>query len=436
MSNTFVIKGGVSLNGSVTPIPNKNAILKIIPASLLTQEPVICKAFPETTDVISMLEIAQKLGVSISREGKDIKLTASTLTTSDVDDGLGNKIRASILFVGPLLTRLGRARIPLPGGCTLGKRSIASHIEAFTKAGVDISFSDNHVTFTSPIKKRTDPLDIWFTETSVTATENLLMYLSGVEAQTTLVNAACEPHVVQLCKFLVELGVSIEGIGSNKLIITGTSTFKGATFVPEPDFVDMGGFIVAAAITRGKIRVINGGHRHISGGLINVFLKFGIDLTVEGFDLLIDGTKDLEIDVLNSGFPMADQDMPKLNPGPWPAFPVDVLPVVVTLATRTKGRLLVNNWMYESGLRFVYNLKDLGALIDVLDPQKIIVHGPCKYVGGEVTTPDVIQGCKAVFLAALADDVTTTIHGVDILKRRYPDILSVYRSLGANIETD
>ena len=434
MSNSFVIKGGKPLNGTITPIPNKNAILKIIPASLLTEETVICKNFPATTDVTSMLDLAKRLGVLVEKEDNIIKITAKNITTSDLHEELGAKIRSSILFVGPLLARLGRARIPMPGGCTLGKRSISAHIEAFTKAGVDIASSENHVTFTSPIKKRQTDLDIWFTEPSVTATENLLMYLSAVEAQTTIINAACEPHVVQLCKFLVDLGVSIEGIGSNKLIVRGTSTFKGAVFTPEPDFVDIGGFIVAAAVTKGKIRVINGGQKHISGGLVNVFSKFGIGLTVEGYDLIIDGTNDLEIDLINSGFPMADQDMPKLNPGPWPAFPVDVLPVVVTLATKAKGRLLVNNWMYESGLRFIYNLKDMGALIDVLDGQKVIVHGPSTYIGGEVTTPDVIQGCKAVFLAALADDVTTTIHSVDILKRRYPDILSVYKSLGADIE--
>ncbi len=434
MSNSIKVLGGVALNGTVTPIPNKNAILKIIPASLLSQDQTFCKNFPDTTDVVKMLEIAQLLGAKITREGSDIKISSSNLTTSDIDDELGGKIRTSILFVGPLLNRFGSVKVPMPGGCTLGKRSIAAHLEVFTKAGVQIEYQESHVVFSTPSQKRTEPLTIWQTETSVTATENVVMYLAGLDVETTLINAACEPHVAQLCDFLVEMGASIQGIGSNKLTIQGSTNLKGATFIPEPDVVDIGGFIVAAALTKGHITVLGGAQSHITGGIVNVFSKFGIGLTNSDNDLVIDGTGDLEIDILNSGFPMADADMPKLNPGPWPNFPVDILPVVVTLACKTKGRLLINNWMYESGLQFVYNLKALGALIDVIDAQKVIVHGPAKFNSGEVTVPDVIQACKAVFLASLADDTEIIIHGTDILKRRYPDIFNVYRSLGAKIE--
>ncbi len=433
MSNSIIVNGGIALNGTVEPIPNKNAIIKVISASLLTKEPVFCKNFPDTTDVSKMLEMAALLGAKVEKNLPDVTITADNLTTFEVDHELGSLIRTSIVFVGPLLNRFKQAKIPLPGGCTLGKRSIAAHIEVFTKAGVSIEYHEDSVVFKAPAQPRTEPLTIWQTEPSVTATENLLMYLAGLDAKTTLINAACEPHVVQLSKLLVDMGATIEGIGSNKLVIHGSTNLKGATFIPEPDFVDIGGFIVAAAVTRGKITVLGGGETHISGGLVNIFSKFGIGLTVKGSDLLIDGTGDLEIDTINSGFPMADSDLPKLNPGPWPAFPVDVLPVVVTLASRTKGRLLINNWMYESGLRFVYNLKDMGATIDVLDSQKIIVHGPVKFHGGDVVVPEVIQACKAVFLASLCDKVETKIHGVDILKRRYPDIINVYSKLGADI---
>lgn len=434
MSNSVRVFGGNPLNGVVTPIPNKNAILKIIPAALLSEETTLCKNFPDTTDVEKMLEIAKRLGADIGRTGSDIKISSKNLFTSQIDEELGGKVRTSIMFVGPLLHRFGSVTVPMPGGCTLGKRSIAAHIEVFTKAGVQIEYGDSHVVFKQPKHERKEPLTIWQTETSVTATENVVMYLSSIEAKTTLINAACEPHVEQLCNFLVSMGAQIEGIGSNKLTIIGNKNLQGSTFVPQPDHVDIGGFIVAAAITRGKITVKDAAPIHISGGLINVFSKFGILIKPVGNDLYIDGTNDLEIDLINSGFPMADEDLPKLNPGPWPNFPVDILPVVVPLACRTKGRLLINNWMYESGLQFVYNLKALGALIDVIDGQKIIVHGPCKFKSGEVTVPDVIQACKAVFLASLADKTEITIHGTDILKRRYPDIFNVYKSLGAQIE--
>jgi UDP-N-acetylglucosamine 1-carboxyvinyltransferase len=434
MSNSIKVFGGNPLNGVVTPIPNKNAILKIIPAALLSEQTTICKNFPDTTDVEKMLEIAKRLGATVEKEGSDIKISSNNLQTSNIDEDLGGKVRTSIMFVGPLLHRFGHVKVPMPGGCTLGKRSIAAHIEVFTKAGVEIEYGDMHVTFKKPTNSRTEPLTIWQTETSVTATENIIMYLASLTAETTLINAACEPHVEQLCKFLVSMGADIQGIGSNKLTIKDNSNLRGTTFIPEPDHVDIGGFIVAAAITRGKITVKDAAPIHISGGLINVFSKFGILITTVGNDLHIDGTKDLEIDLINSGFPMADEDLPKLNPGPWPNFPVDVLPVVVPLACKTKGRLLINNWMYESGLQFVYNLKALGALIDVIDGQKIIVHGPSKFKSGEVTVPEVIQACKAVFLASLADNAEIIIHGTDILKRRYPDIFNVYRSLGAKIE--
>lgn len=434
MSNSVKVYGGVPLNGIVTPVPNKNAILKIIPASLLTTQTNICKNFPNTSDVTKMLEISELLGARVAKEGSDIYITADSLTTSKVPVDLGGTVRTSILFVAPLLHRFGEAIIPMPGGCTLGKRSIAAHIEVFTKAGVQITYDDTSVTFKSPSILRTEPLTIWQTETSVTATENIIMYLAGMEAETTLINAACEPHVAQLCTFLVNMGAKIEGIGSNKLTIFGTTSLKGATFLPEPDVVDIAGFIVAAALTKGKITVKNAGHPHIIGGIVNVFSKFGIKTNIIDNDLFIDGSATLEIDVLNSGFPLAGPNMPKLNPGPWPNFPVDILPVVVTLACKAKGALLVNNWMYETGLHFVDNLKALGANIDVLDSQKVIVRGPCKFKSGEVTVPDVIQACKAVFLAALADETEIVIHGTEILKRRYPDIFNVYRSLGAQIE--
>ncbi|MBU0649964.1 hypothetical protein KKG63_02050, partial [Patescibacteria group bacterium] len=193
--------------------------------------------------------------------------------------------------------------------------------------------------------------------------------------------------------------------------------------------------IVAAAVTKGKITIKNACLPVVVDGLVQCFEKFNIGIRRHEKDLEVDGNRELFIDSINSGFPLAGEDLPKLVPRPWPGFPIDVLPVMVTLACKTKGKLLIQNWMYETGLDFVGELNALGANIFVADPQRIVVNGPVNFRGGRVTSPSVIQACKAIFLASLADPVETIIVGADILKRRYPDIVDVYRTLGANVES-
>jgi len=230
------------------------------------------------------------------------------------------------------------------------------------------------------------------------------------------------------------MGAEIEGIGSNKVTLKGKKNLKNFEFFPEPDFVDIGGLIVATAVTKGKVRILNANIESVIGGMVQVFEKFNIEIIKDGNDLIVNGDKDLYIDKVNSGFAMAEDDLPKLVPRPWPGFPIDVLPVMVTLACKTKGQLLIQNWMYETGLDFVRELNALGGNIFVADPQRIIVKGPVSFSGGNITSPGVIQSCKALFIATLADNVESTITGVDILKRRYPDIFEVYTKLGAKLE--
>ncbi|PIR42475.1 hypothetical protein CO058_03640 [candidate division WWE3 bacterium CG_4_9_14_0_2_um_filter_35_11] len=433
MNGTVKIRGGRKLSGTVTPIPNKNAIVAAIPAAILTNETIVFHNVPKSTDVEKLLEMMKLLGADIDDSSYDnLKINCSKVESYKVDKTLGEKIRASIMFAGPLLARFGVAEIPVPGGCVLGARSISAHVDVFQKAGVKIEYMGNFVRFTAPSNVKKDYF-IWQTEASVTATENLAMYASGVENKFEIVDAACEPHVSQVLKLLSDMGADVKGIGSNKIVITGSKSLKSAEFTPEPDFVDIAGYIVAAAITRGEITIKGANKSDSIGGIVQWFEKFNISIKQDGDDLIVNGSSDLEIDIESSGFPLAGKGLPKLYPRPWPGFPVDVIPVMVTLACKLRGQLLISNWMYETGLDFARELNSIGADILVLDPQRIIVRGPINFKGGELVSPGVIQACKALFLASLCDDVETTIHGVDILKRRYPDIFETYKSLGADI---
>jgi UDP-N-acetylglucosamine 1-carboxyvinyltransferase len=431
MSDIVEITGGRRLSGQVEPIPNKNALVAVLPAAVLTNEPMVYHQVPKTSDVDKILKILELLGAKIKRNNGSVTIDAKGVSSWQVDKELGGQFRASLMFAGPLLARFGKAQIPLPGGCDLGMRSISAHVDAFVKAGIEVSCAQNEVQFTVP-KGLSKKRRVWQLEASVTGTENLLLFAAGSAGETEIIDAASEPHVTDLVHLLQKMGAAIDGVGSNRLVIKG-GDLRGAEFKPRPDFVDIAGYMVAAAITRGEIILKGANIPDIVDGLIDWFTLFGVGIKRQGDDLVVNGEKDLKIDLDNSGFPLAAPNLPKLAPRPWPGFPVDVIPVMAVLASRTKGRLLLQNWMYESGLEFVRELNNLGADIFISDPQRIIIRGAVKFKGGSVSPPQVIQAIKAVFLAGLCDPVVTRIHGVDILKRRYPDIFSTYRQLGAEI---
>src|SRR5258706_2924319 len=313
-------------------------------------------------------------------------------------------------------------------------RSIEAHTDVFSKAGVKIERRGNYVFFIAP-KKKENRYRVWQIEASVSATENLAMYGAGIKAEMEIIDAACEPPVTDLLNILKEMVAFVSGIGSNRLMIKGNNKLKGSWFKPRPDFGDIAGFIVAAAVTDGEIKIKEANIPDIVDGLVNWFEMFNIEIVRKGKDLIVRrGKGGLVTDVHKSGFPLASPSLPKLVPRPWPGFPVDVIPVMAVLASKSEGKLLLKNWMYESGFDFVRELNGLGSDIFLADPERMIINGPVKFTGGEVTPPVVIQAIKAVFLAALADAKMTTFHGINFLKRRYPNIVEVYRKLGAKIE--
>jgi UDP-N-acetylglucosamine 1-carboxyvinyltransferase len=428
------ITGGRKLEGAVTPIPNKNSLVAVLPAAILTDETVTYKNVPGTSDVTKILQILKLLGAEVNQgTGGEIKINCAGIKSHKIDQILGGQFRASLMFAGPLLARFGVAEIPLPGGCDLGMRSISAHLDSFKKAGVEFKYVDGFVKFTAP-KKPAKSYDIWQLEASVTASENLMMYAAGTGAEYVITDAACEPHVNELLRMLDDMGAEVYGIGSNKVTIKGNKKLKGAIYEPGPDFVDVAGLMVAAAVTDGKIRINGANVPEIVDGMINWFELFNVKIERDGGDLIVSRNGELVIDPVNSGVPLAAPGLPKLYPRPWPGFPVDAIPVMAVLASKTRGRLLLKNWMYESGFDFVRELNAMGADIFVSDPERVIVTGPVKFKGGVIVSPSVIQACNAIFIAALCDPVVTEIHGVDILRRRYPNVFETYTSLGAIIE--
>ncbi len=431
MKGTYQIIGGNKLNGTVTPIPNKNSLMGALPLAILAQKDFGILDLPDTSDVHGFIEIFKTINIDMIREGNISYFDSSRLDTYEILSDIGKTFRGSFSLAGPLLARFGKAKLWVPGGCKLGERSVSTHINGFKELGVEVKEQGSEVLLRMP-EKRCKRKMVWLTEASVTSTISIATFAAGMDGEIEIRNAACEPHVCDVLNVLCQMGANIEGIGSNHLKIMGTSNLKGVVFEATPDFVDVSGYCVAAGVSKGNIRIVNGNKGNVMFGITKWLSYFNLDVRCDGEDILVNGERDLEIQY--EKFPKASHDLPKLAVAPWPGFPVDVLPVMVTLATKSKGRLLFQNWMYESGFDFIRELVYMGAEIYMSDPQKIIVMEPqTLYKGGNVGSPGIIQGTKAIFLAALADPAKTILHGTDILKRRYPNILETYKKLGANI---
>ncbi len=427
------VTGGNKLTGTVTPIANKNSIVAALPASILVKGKTTYKNVPKSTDVDKILEILKELGAEVdNNDYNNLIIDCTNVNKWEVISPSSKKFRGSVMFAGPLLARFGKAKIPVPGGCVLGKRSLSAHFDVFKGCGVETEFDTDTVTFT--VKDHPKNVRIWQLEASVTATENFAMYAAGVDGTFELTDAACEPHVTELLTLLNNMGAKITGIGTNKIIIEGSENLKESSYKPGPDIIDIVGYVVAAALTKGNIILKDANVPEIVDGVIRHLSKFNIDIKRNGNDLEIDGKNPLKIDLVNSGMPLATDDLPKFSPRPWPGFPVDALPQIVALGCKLNGKILIQNWMYESGLEFSRELASMGGNVFICDPQRVIISGPAKLKSSEVYPPDVIQAIMALFLLALADPVETTINNAQFLLRRYPNIIEDYTSLGAKIE--
>ncbi|MGD2048365.1 MAG: UDP-N-acetylglucosamine 1-carboxyvinyltransferase [Chloroflexota bacterium] len=427
----LIIEGGHKLHGSITASGNKNAALKLLPACLLTDEPVILHNIPNIADVRTVLTILQDLGVEVSqlREGS-WRIHAADVRKSTIEAKLASLIRASFVFSGPMLARMGQITLPGPGGDLIGGRPLDTNIQGLEALGVDISLDQNG-TFHMRAPKLRGAGYLLQTEASVTATENTLMAAVLAEGETIIDNAAREPHTQDLCRFLNSLGAQIEGIGSSRLSIQGVDRLHGGEFTIGADYIEVGSFIGAAAVTGGEIRIKNAnanGRDHSLGMIDQIFRQIGVCWLEEGHDILVPAEQSMRI------IPAFGRRIPQIKPHPWPGFPPDLMSIALVVASQASGSVLMHDWMYESRFFFVDKLIFMGAQIVLCDPHRVLVQGPSPLYANPqgVTSPDIRAG-MAMVLAALCARGTSTIHNIQQIDRGYEKIDDKLRTLGANV---
>lgn len=428
MNDAFVIEGGVPLQGTVKASGNKNAAIKLLPACLLTDQPVVLHNIPDIVDVRVALAILQDLGAEVTDlGGGSWRIHAARIEKTHIDFQLASQSRASFVFSGPMLARLGHVLLPIPGGDVIGGRPLDTHIQGLKALGVNVSLNPQRNGF----QMDADPIRgggyILQAEASVTATENTLMAAVLAQGETVIDNAACEPHVQDLAYFLNSLGAKIEGIGSNRLKIQGVKNLGGGEYRIGSDFMEVGSFIGAAAITGGTIRIQNA-DPHSLGMIRLVYEKLGITWEVDGNDIIVPANQSMAIQPPLSGRIL------EIKPLPWPGFPPDLMSILVVLAIRCQGSVLLHDWMYESRFFFVDKLTFMGARITLCDPHRVIVQGPSQLYANPhgVTSPDIRAG-MAMVLAALSAQGVTTIHNIHQIDRGYERIEEKLIGLGAKI---
>ena len=419
----FVVQGGHRLSGTIHPSGNKNAALPIIAAALLTEHPVVLQNVPRIRDVETLVELVKTLGVDVKWADRNtLHMHAKSLEEAHLDPNLCRRIRASILLAAPMLARAGAVELAPPGGDVIGRRRLDTHFLALERMGVELDFGET-------IKMKTRGLtgsDIFLDEPSVTGTENAITAAVAAKGTTVLRNAACEPHVQDLCHFLVALGAAIDGIGTNKITIEGGRNLKGGTHRIGPDHIEVGSFIGLAAVTKSEIRIADAGVEHLRSTLMG-FARLGVSCRIDGPDLVV--PKDQEMVVRSD----LGGHVPKLEDQPWPAFPADTMSIAVVTATQCEGMVLIHEKMFESRLFFVDKLIGMGARIVLCDPHRAIVSGPTRLRGSNVESPDIRAG-MAMLIAALCAEGESTINNVGQIERGYERIDERLRALGAHVE--
>ncbi len=419
----YRIEGGFPIKGKITAAGNKNAALPCIAASLLTDEKVTLRNIPEIEDALVMFKILEGLGASVKKIEKHVwEVTAQNVKETLVPPELSKKIRASILFAGPLIARFGKASMMPPGGDVIGRRRLDTHFLALTELGARVDI-DGKFEF-SANKLVGD--DIFLDETSVTATENALMAAVLAEGRTTITNAASEPHVQDLCKMLNAMGAKIAGVGSNILAIDGVKKLHGCDFAIGPDYMEIGSFIGLAAATRGSVTIENINPPDMRPLRI-AFGKLGIRWNINGNTLEVAAGQDMKVNPDLGGM------IPKIDDSPWPGFPPDLTSIMTVVATQVEGNVLIFEKMFESRMFFVDKLIGMGARITLCDPHRAVVSGPCVLHGDKLVSPDVRAG-MAMVIAAMIAHGESSISNVYQIERGYENLIPRLKALGAHIE--
>jgi UDP-N-acetylglucosamine 1-carboxyvinyltransferase len=419
----FVIEGGVPLHGEVTPGGNKNAALPLLAACLLTEEPVILHNVPRIRDVSDMRHLIESLGVTVDDLGEDSwRVTARTVRPADLDPDLCRRIRASILLAGPMTARAGELHLFPPGGDVIGRRRLDTHILALQALGAEVTYGRKLEFLAHGLKGA----DILMDEASVTATENAIMAAVRAKGVTVIRNAASEPHIQELCRFLNKLGARIENIGSNTLHIEGVDSLRGGEFTVGPDYLEVISLVGAAVVTHGEIRIRNAGVNYLEM-IAQVFHRLGVTWQVDGDDLIVPAEQPLEIVTDLGGV------IPEIKTNVWPAFPTDLMSIAITVATQAKGSVLFHDWMYSGRMYFTDKLVGMGARIILCDPYRCLIQGPNRLLSEKMESPDIRAG-MALLLAALAANGTSHIRNISQIDRGYERVDEKLRAMGAKIE--
>ncbi len=431
--NAFEIVGGKPLKGEIIPQGAKNEALQIISAVLLTEEKMTISNIPDIKDVNKLIELIGDLGVKVERLSKDTytfeaKNINLDFFQSESFRAKGGSLRGSIMIVGPLLARFGKAAIPKPGGDKIGRRRLDTHFLGFEKLGAKFIY-DKKTNFFNVDASNLKGAYILLDEASVTGTANVVMAAVLAKGTTTIYNAACEPYLQQLCKMLNRMGAKITGVGSNLLKIEGVTKLSGTEHRLLPDMIEIGSFIGLAAMTESEITIKNVRFEEL-GMIPEVFRKLGIKFELRGDDIFIPAQKHYEVETFIDGSIMTIAD------APWPGFTPDLLSIMLVIATQAKGNVLIHQKMFESRLFFVDKLIDMGAQIILCDPHRATVIGLDKKVklrGIEMTSPDIRAGVS-LLIAALSAQGTSIIYNIEQIERGYQDIDIRLRALGADIK--
>ncbi len=424
---SWLVKGGNTLSGTLAPSGSKNAALPILAATLLTDQPVTLHRCPDIRDVKAMVNLIRQLGAD-AVEGSDphtVTITAANIDSQSLSEELSRTIRASILLAGPLVARTGSVQLPPPGGDVIGRRRLDTHFLALEMLGAKVSFNGKLIKIEAP--NGLTGTEIHLDEPSVTATENVLMAASVAKGTTVLYNAACEPNVQDLAVMLKAMGADIQGEGTNRIIVHGKGKLlNGTTHTICPDHIEIGSFIGLAACCHGRVEIPGVPQNIIRPTMIGLG-RLGVEVFYENGVLVVPANQDLKVRPDRSG------DIPTIYDSPWPGFSPDLTSTAVVVATQSTGTSLIFEKMFESRMFFVDKLAAMGAALILCDPHRVVVSGPSKLVGTEVSSPDIRAG-MALLTAALCATGESVIHNVHQIERGYENIVQRLNSLGASIK--
>jgi UDP-N-acetylglucosamine 1-carboxyvinyltransferase len=429
---SFVIEGGHKLHGEITPQGAKNEVLQILCATLLTSEEVVVNNIPDILDVNNLIQLLREMGVKVAKKGMhsySFQADAVDLNYLESDDFLKkcSSLRGSVMLVGPLVARFGKALISKPGGDKIGRRRLDTHFVGIQKLGASFKYDALRSVYQIEAKELTGTYML-LDEASVTGTANIVMAAVLAKGKTTIYNAACEPYLQQLCKMLNAMGARISGVASNLLVIEGVERLGGCVHTALPDMIEVGSFIGMAAMTQSEITIKNVSFQNL-GIIPESFRRLGIKMEQRGDDLYIPEQEHYEIESFMDGSIMTIAD------APWPGLTPDLLSVLLVVATQAKGSVLIHQKMFESRLFFVDKLIDMGAQIILCDPHRAVVIGHDHQFhlrGGNMTSPDIRAGI-ALLIAAMSAEGSSRIHNIEQIDRGYQNIEHRLNALGARI---